>query len=114
MTFDLAAPTKTTIDQIQLIDAATGTEYATVAAAAGRTVKVQAPVTFIDETAASFETAFAAYAGGVLKTAKLGSVAVTDSYIEFELTLPAGADEVKVMCWNTIESMVPVCAASVK
>jgi len=112
MTFALTpAKEETAMGEIKLVNLDDNSEYVNIADAVGKTVKVQIPVTFADETAESFATILSFYNGETLLGAKIGEVSVNDEYIEYETEIPSDATEIKVMCWETVGNMIPVCDA---
>ena len=114
MTFDLVpAKEKTAMGDIKLINLEDNSEYADIASAAGKLVKVQVPVKFVDEAQENFATILSFYNEEALLNSEFGEVSVTDEYIEYEVTIPSDTTEIKVMCWETLENMVPVCEAAV-
>ncbi len=76
--------------------------------AAGKTVTISAPVHFA-ETSGTFTAILAEYADGRLVNVKTDDVSYTDTEIEFTHTLSEDVTDVKLMVFDSLSGMKPLC-----
>lgn len=84
--------------------------YDSVSSAAGKEVTVKVPVT-VSESDAEYTAILGAYGEGMLKASAMKPVKSGDTFIEFEITVPEGAESVKVMLLDGTSTLIPVCNA---
>ena len=105
----IESPEKTTLFEIEIENADDGTVYSNAADAAGKKVNINVPVAFVNEKTDKNTAVLALYdVSNKLLDVKTKSVDSTDTRIRFEATLPENLYGIKILCWNSIENMIPL------
>ncbi len=82
--------------------------YDTAIDAAGKTVTITAPVKFT-ETSGTFTAILAEYSGEKFVTAQTKDISYSSSSISFKHTLSDNATEIKLMIFDSLNGMKPLC-----
>lgn len=106
LTFMLKDASKTSMQRIEITDE--NGSLATVSEAAGKAVNICVPVEFVGDSG-SFKAIFAEYADNKLISVKTDDVTSENSEISFDTTLSEEVTEIKIMIYDTLSGMKPIC-----